>query len=251
MNTFALAPRCRALALGALLIFGATIATRAAELPNAPVPQDAAQSQAQNSAAPVPAHTNGLGDILFPDRFTVDPGVVTRPLTVKQKFGGYAREQLGLSPFLAAGVSAAISQGLDTDPEYGQGWEAYGKRVGALLIEGESVAILREGFFPSILHQDPRYYRKGSGGLFNRAIYAATRAVITRQDSGKAAINFSSILASGGAAGLTLAYYPDRSQNTTQVFETFASNLGGIAITSVFREFGPEIKHKVFHRDID
>lgn len=249
MKTFVADSRCRSLAIGALLLIGSTIAARAAVLPDAPIPQNA--TQPQSTAVPVPAHTNGLGDVLFPDRFTVDPGIETQPLTVKQKFGGYAREQLGLSPFLAAGVSGAISQGLDSDPQYGQGWEAYGKRVGAILIEGESVAILREGFFPSILHQDPRFYRKGSGGLVNRAVYAATRTLITRQDSGKRAFNFSSILASGGAAGLTLAYYPDRSQNTTQVFETFASNVGGIAITNVFREFGPEIKHKLFHRDID
>ncbi len=239
---------CKTFILAAILLAASSIIARAAVLPDAPAPQTTPQ-QDQSSVAPVPIRSSGIGDALFPDRFTVDPGEPTRPLSVGQKFGGYAREQLGLSPFLAAGISAALSQGLDSDPLYGQGWEAYGKRVGAILIEGESVAILRGGFFPSVLHQDPRFYRRASGRLVDRAFYAATRTLITRQDSGRSAFNFSSVGASAGAAALTLAYYPDRSQNATQVVETFGSNLGGIAITNLFREFGPEIKHKLFHRD--
>jgi len=237
----------KALVSSAILLALSTFALRAAVLPDAPAPQASSQS----STANVPAHENTLGDWLFPDRFTVDPGVETQPLTVGQKFGYYAREQLGLSPFLAAGIAAAISQGLDSDPKWGQGWEAYGKRTGDALIQGESVAILRSAFFPSILHQDPRYYRRGSGNFFGRAIYAATRTLITRQDSGRTALNYSAIGGAAGGAGLTLAYYPDRSQNGTQVAEGFAENLGGIAITNVLREFGPDVKHKLFHHDRD
>lgn len=239
--------RCNALALSAALLICSPFVVRAAVLPDAPAPQTSSQAPTVG----IPAHENTLGDRLFPDRFTVDAGTQTQPLTVGQKFGGYAREQLGLSPFLAAGVSAAISQGLDSDPNWGQGWEAYGKRTGDILIEGESVAILREGFFPSLLHQDPRYYRRGSGDVIGRATYAATRTLITRQDSGRAAFNVSSFAASAGGAALTLAYYPDKSQNATQVLETFAENIGGIALTNILREFGPDLKHKLFHRDRD
>jgi hypothetical protein len=245
---FVPASNCRAFTL-ALLLTASSILACAAELPDAPVPQNGAVTGPQTSVAPVPAHRNGIGDILFPDRFTVDPGVETQPLTVKQKFGGYAREQLGLTAPLGAALSAAISQGLDTDPKYGQGWEAYGKRTGALFVEGESVAFLRGGFFPTLLHQDPRYYRQGAGGLMSRSFYAVTRTLITRQDSGKKMLNFSALAAAGGGAGLTLAYYPDQSQTTSQVLWTFAGNIGGIAGANWLREFGPEIKHKLFRTD--
>jgi hypothetical protein len=179
----------------------------------------------------------------------VDPGVETEPLTVAQKFGGYAREQIGLTAPLGAALSAAISQALDSDPKYGQGWEAYGKRTGALFVEGESVAFLRGGFIPTLLHQDPRYYREGKGSFVHRSLYAATRTLITRQDSGRKAFNVSAIGASAGGAAMTLAYYPDRSQTTSEVLWTFAGNVGGIAAANWLREFGPEIKHKVFHTD--
>lgn len=240
----------RKLALATLLLAAATSVLSAAVLPDAPMPQNASQSPMPTAAA-VPVRSGGLGDLLFPDRFTVDSGTQTQPLTVRQKFGGYVREQLGLSPFVAAGISAAVSQGLDSDPDWGQGWEAYGKRTGDILIEGETVAIMREGIFPSILHQDPRYYRRGEGTVTDRGVYAATRTLITRQDSGRAAFNYSAFAASAGGAALTYAYYPDTSQTFSQAAETFGENIGGIAITNLLREFGPDIKRKLFHRDRD
>lgn len=234
-------------AFAAILLVFSPLGGRAAVLPDAPMPQ----TSSQPATVPVPAHENSLGDLLFPDRFTVDPDTQTQPLSSGQKFRGYVREQLGLSPFLAAGISAAISQGLDSDPKWGQGWEAYGKRTGDALIQGESVAVMREAIFPSLLHQDPRYYRRGRGNVVRRAVYAATRTLITRQDSGRAAFNFSAVGAAGAGAALTLLYYPDRSQNSTQVWEGFGENIAGIAVTTVLREFGPDIKHKLFHRDRD
>jgi hypothetical protein len=243
----ALSSHFKALAIGAVLLTASPHLVSAAELPDAPSPQNSTQSQ--GSVAPVPAHQNNIGDLLFPDRFTVDPGVQTQPLSVGQKFGYYAREQLGLTAPLGAALSAAISQGLDSDPKYGQGWEAYGKRVGVLYIEGESVAFLRGGLLPTLLHQDPRYYRQGTGGFVSRSFYAVTRTFITRQDSGRKALNFSAVGASGGAAAMTLAYFPDRSQTSSAVLWAFAGNIGGIAAANWLREFGPEIKHKVFHRD--
>ena len=245
----ALSSHFKALAIGAVLLTASPHLVSAAELPDAPSPQNATQSRSQGSVAPVPAHQNNIGDLLFPDRFTVDPGVQTQPLSVGQKFGYYAREQLGLTAPLGAALSAAVSQGLDSDPKYGQGWEAYGKRVGALYIEGESVAFLRGALLPTLLHQDPRYYRQGTGGFVSRSFYAATRTFITRQDSGRKALNFSAVGASGGAAAMTLAYFPDRSQTSSAVLWAFAGNIGGIAAANWLREFGPEIKHKVFHRD--
>jgi hypothetical protein len=243
----ALSSHFKALAVGVVLLTASSPLVSAAELPDAPAPQNATQSQ--GSIAPVPAHQNNLGDLLFPDRFTVDPGIETQPLSVKQKFGYYAREQLGLTAPLGAAFSAAISQGLDSDPKYGQGWEAYGKRVGAVYIEGESVAFLRGALLPTLLHQDPRYYRQGTGSFVGRSVYAVSRTLITRQDSGKKALNFSALGASGGAAAMTLAYFPDRSQTSSAVLWAFAGNVGGIAAANWLREFGPEIKHKVFHRD--
>jgi hypothetical protein len=243
----ALSSYFKALAIGAFLLTASPSLVSAAELPDAPTPQNATQSQ--GSIAPVPAHQNNLGDLLFPDRFTVDPGVETHPLSVKQKFGYYAREQLGLTAPIGAALSAAVSQGLDDDPKYGQGWEAYGKRVGAIYIEGESVAFLREGLLPTLLHQDPRYYRQGTGGFVHRSFYAVTRTLITRQDSGRKALNFSALGASGGGAAMTLAYFPDRSQTSSAVLSAFAGNIGGIAAANWLREFGPEIKRKVFRRD--
>ena len=52
---------------------------------------------------------------------------------------------------------------------------------------------LTEAILPSLLHEDPRFFRIGSGSLWHRVTYAASRVLITRADSGKARLYVSEL----------------------------------------------------------
>ena len=231
--------------VAALLIISAT-ALRAEDPPDAPIPQtqttSATGTQSSQPAAPIKGGA-------FPHYFVIEPGEHPPPMTVGDKFHGYVRQQLGFTTLLSASVGAAISQGLDSDPKWGQGWEAYGERVGDAMIGSESSAFLREAVIPSVLHQDPRYYRRGSGSFAHRAFYAASRTIITRQDSGSPSFNFSVVGASGAAEGLTYLYYPDSNRSGLQSFGAVFTRIGGVAITNVLHEFSPDLKRKFLHRN--
>ena len=67
---------------------------------------------------------------------------------------------------------------------YGQGAEGYGKRLGAGLANATSAGVIRTFLFASLFHQDPRYFRQGSGPFKNRLEHAMIRPVVTRKDSG-------------------------------------------------------------------
>ncbi len=61
-----------------------------------------------------------------------------------------------------------------------QGW---GKRLGATLADTESRRFIQNFVLASLLHEDPRYFPSGKNGLVARAWYAATRVLVTRDDT--------------------------------------------------------------------
>src|SRR5262252_8285539 len=100
-------------------------------------------------------------------------------------------------------MTAAFSQRDNQTPRYGEGWENYGKRFGAAAADFGTQSLLSAGVFATLLHQDPRYFRKGpSAGIPSRIVYAATRLFICRDDAGKSVFNASNLL--GMSTGIAL-----------------------------------------------
>lgn len=102
--------------------------------------------------------------------------------------------------------SAGVQQGTNGLPGYGQGIAGYGKRLGAGLADETASGFFRAYLFPSVLHQDPRYFRVGSGPFGNRLAHAIIRPVLTRQDSGGRTFNWSGLLGLIAASSLSNAY---------------------------------------------
>jgi hypothetical protein len=107
------------------------------------------------------------------------------------------------------GIEAGIGQAENTNPTYGQGFNGYSKRLGTAYADAIIGNFGTGTIFPALLRQDPRYYQRGRGNFFYRAMCAAARVVVTRPDSsGKTQLNFSEFLGDGMAAGFANAYHP-------------------------------------------
>jgi hypothetical protein len=186
---------------------------------------------------------------LMPEYGVVDPGAHIPPLTSAQKFK-LAAQYLDPYTFGFVAVDAGISQALNSPREYGQGAAGYGKRYGAIFTDGLTNSIFATGLYPSLLHQDPRFYRRGEGKVFNRVEYAVTRVLITRQDSGRRAFNFSEIMGNLTSGAVSTAYYPDSQRNLADVAQRSGVQLGFDAGFYVLKEFYPDIVRKLFrHTD--
>jgi len=120
----------------------------------------------------------------------VDAGMNPPTLTSGQKFR-LAVQYLNPYTFVFVAGEAGVNQARNSPSEYGQGAEGYGKRYGAGFADGLTAAVFITGLYPSLLRQDPRYYRLGDGGLSHRMGYAVSRVLVTRQDSGRKAFNVS------------------------------------------------------------
>ena len=166
------------------------------------------------------------------------PGQVAPRLTVHDKVILGVRDQI--APFSIIGwvVDAGYEQATNGTPNYPQTGKGFGQRVGAAAARDSSEGIFDESILAPILHEDPRYYKMGSGhNFFSRAIYAATRPVLTRTDGGRQTINFAELGGDFGGSALTQLYYPQLNRSFDEVLKTFGGSLGGDALSYLVSEF--------------
>ena len=108
-----------------------------------------------------PLHADRIMGVI-PDFQTVrDPTAAFVPLTPKQKWSLAFRENVDPFNIASAAMAAGFSQMGNQTPKYGEGGPAYAKRFGAALGDFGAQNIFSAGLLANVLHQDPRYYRKG------------------------------------------------------------------------------------------
>lgn len=169
---------------------------------------------------------------------TIQPGETAPRLTQHDKVVLGLRQSFTLFSVAGWTASAGYNQLINGSPNYGTDSGAFGERLGATAIRSVSHNIMGNAVFAPLLHEDPRYYKMGTGhNPAKRALYAATRALITRSDDGRARPNYSLISGNLAAAALTNTYYPDMNRGFEESAKTFGNSMGGSAIGFVVTEF--------------
>jgi hypothetical protein len=206
-------------------------------LPSAPEPSSTALTSSASAPGDPPAFVTPTG-----------PPTVYTPLTSRQKFHIFVQQTYSIYTVANTAFDAGWAQLTDDWPAYGQGMEGYGKRYGALLANHEAGSFFENFLFPTVLHQDPRYFRMGRGhSIFSRGLYAASRVLITRADSGRSTFNSSSLLGLLFVDSLTNAYYPRPQRGFDDTMSLFGGGVLSNAETNLLREFGPDMM-RIFHR---
>jgi hypothetical protein len=170
------------------------------------------------------------------------------PLAKRQKFNLALKDTVDPFTFVLAGFYSGIAQWQNDFPQFGQGSAAYGKRYGAAYADQAIGNYLTEAILPSMLHQDPRYFRKGSGGTWRRVGYAVTRSVVTRNDAGRNVFNYSEIVGNALGAGISNLYYPASKSDAGEAGEKLAVQLVSDGAFNVLLEFWPDLRHAILKR---
>lgn len=236
--------------------------------PAAQKPSDSSQPakpQTEESGAGKVAGTSN--DRLFytlPNFLTLQGTQKLPPLSAKDKFKVVALGTFDYFEYPWWGILAAINQADNSEPGYGQGWGGYAKRYGSTAADSMIENFMTGAVFPSVLHQDPRFYQSGGGSFFKRTGYAVSRIVITRGDSGHRQFNFSEVFGAAVAAGIsTYSYHPrstfrstptnphlfvpsDRTLSNT--ISTWGTQIGLDTVTIMVKEFWPDIHRKISHK---
>ncbi len=159
------------------------------------------------------------------------------PLSPKLKFQLAARTSIDPATFLGAGFLAGIDQASDVAPHYEQGASGYGKRVGAAYTGAAVDIVLGGAVFPTLFHQDPRYFYKGTGTKKARMLHAISSPFIARGDNGHLQMNVSSIGGDISASAMTNLYYPKIDRGVGLVVKGTLEATGARAISAVLQEF--------------
>ncbi len=142
-----------------------------------------------------------------------------------------------------------ISTGQKYPKRWGQGWDAYGKRFGASFADNSIGTYMTTAVFPSLLHEDPRYYQLGRGGFRRRAYHAVNRLFVTRTDSGHDRFNYSESVGNAVAAAISNIYHVPEDRTASRNATTFAFLIVYDGLSNGLKEFWPDIRRKVFHKN--
>jgi hypothetical protein len=235
-------------------------------LPDSPLP-NLQQSTSPNSSAPTatgesssqtqPAPSNGSADerekaqqqleqqehqrvLGVMAAFNTTQNKDAAPLTTGEKYQLFFKSATDPWPFLVAGFGAGIDQAENSFPEYGQGMEGYAKRFGAAYTDYFTGNFFGNAVLTSILHEDPRYFQKGTGTFGKRALWAAGSTVWCKRDDGTWGPNYANVMGNLMGAAVSNLYYPESDRTASGTIERGLSvSAEGIVGAEVI-EFWPD-----------
>lgn len=188
---------------------------------------------------------------VLPNFLTLENAANTPPLTTGQKFKATARGTFDPVEFVWYGMQAGISQARNDDAIYGQGMEGFAKRYGVRFADGTIQNFFTKAIYPSLLREDPRYFQLGEGGFLHRTFYAVSRVFVTRTDAGGNTFNFSEVLGSATAAGISsYTYHPADAHNVDNALHVCVTQVAYDVLSNVVKEFWPDLRRKLHKTNV-
>src|SRR5271165_6024163 len=199
--------------------------------PAGPAPEQPAPLQPGTTQAPPDKRVFGV----LPNYRTANETAVYTPIGTERKFIIGLKDSFDYPLLLVAGATAGLGQLTNQNPSFGQGLAGYGRRLGTGYADQVIGNMMTESIFPTLLREDPRYFRRGYGSTWSRTWYAATRVFVTRTDSGATRFNFSEVV--GNATGVAIAnsYYPD-GRSAGENLERLGQQIGIDSVSQVLKE---------------
>jgi hypothetical protein len=214
------------------LLLAASGALCQSERPSPDLPQG---SQSDGSNSPEVQRQELLTWRSLPDAPSVQ-----RP-TGAEKFHTFVEE--ARSPLTLAAVAINVRIMREEEEHLTTGMQSsFTSLYRASVLQKESSVFFGKYLYPMLLRQDPRYHPSTSDSIMGRTTYAASRVLITRNDSGKRTLNTSYLLGVLTSAAVATAYRPYWARSASTTFKDLGSTIGSDAGINVFHEFWPGIR---------
>ncbi len=169
-----------------------------------------------------------------------------RPLTTKEKFIAFREDMLSPFTHMSLLAGAKFSQATNDRPYLGPGFAGFTKRYGLDTADTSNNDFVQGSLLPWLFHEDPRYIPMDSGTKKRRVLYALSRVIITRKDSGREGFNRSKVLGSFASSAISNLYYPsDRNRDFGSTMSRAGIGIGSDAALNLAKEFWPDVAHKM------
>ena len=164
-------------------------------------------------------------------------------MTEKKRFHLYVLSVAGPVPLLGEAVGAGVSQWENSPKEWGQGWGAYGERLGSNLAYNSVRQTITYGTSIAF-HEDNRYFASHKHGFWARTGYAALSTVTARHPDGRRAFSVSSVTGIVGASAISSIWGPRSWQGVGNISENAGISFATTAGFNIVREFLPDLLHR-------
>jgi hypothetical protein len=208
-------------------------------------PTRAAEAPKTDAKAPEPAESKRLLGII-PNYRTTPTLQNYQPLTTREKFKIASQDSFDRGTVVLAALFAGENQLTNSNRSFGQGAAGYARYFGAAYGDFLIGDYMTEAIFPTLLHQDPRYFRRGTGSGKSRLGYAMGQIFWTHRDSGGTQFNYSEVLGNSAAVAISNAYYADN-RTASNAATKLATQLGVDMASNILKEFYPDLARKL-HR---
>jgi hypothetical protein len=209
------------------------------------------KSSSQNDSRPNQQAKGGDDQRIFGimPSYSITNSKDAAPLTARGKFKIFVQNTTDPLMPVGAALVAGIEQATNEFPSFGQGAAGYGKRFGTALADSSIGEFIGTFLFPTIFHEDPRYFREGEGPTGKRLGHALSSAFIRRRDSGRRGFAWSIVLGELAAGAISNAYYPSENRGVGLTFSRAAIGIGLGTVGTIFNEFGPDIQRKMSRKE--
>jgi len=211
---------------------------------NGPVPPESILSTETSSSADVAEQPSKRILWIIPNFRTSPAPEPYAPIRPKEKFKIAAEDSFDRGTIALAAVFAGEAQITNATKSFGQGLTGYSRYFGTAYADFVIGNFMTEAIYPTMLHQDPRYFPKLSGSGWSRLAYALSQTFWTHKNSGGTQFNFSEVVGNSTAVAISQAYYPDN-RTAGKAISKLGTQIGVDTAANILKEFWPDLKRKL------
>lgn len=211
--------------------------------PNNPASEPAGDRNRYTEATPPPPEHKRIFGII-PNYRTYPTSADYRRIGTREKWKIAVEDSFDRGTVVLAAAFAGQGQLTNSVPAFGQGVAGYARYFATSYADLVIGNFMTEAIYPTLLRQDPRYFRLGTGSGFSRFRYAVTRIFWTRTDRGRWTFNYSEIGGNATAVAISNAYYPDH-RDVSSAVSKLAVQIGVDMTSNLLKEFWPDLHDKL------
>jgi len=179
-------------------------------------------------------------------RFLNGPQI--RRMTPKQKAWLATRDVI--DPFNGITIlgNSAIFVGANSHSSYGPGMTGFGTNVGVSYSQDVTNEFFGTFLIPSIVHQDPHYYRLPAASIKRRIAHAFYQVVWTQGDDGKGMLNYANLLGFALDDEIGNLYVPGQQTDMRASAKRYVLAFSLAPIDNFITEFVPDLARRIHVR---
>jgi hypothetical protein len=188
-------------------------------------------------------------ELVYPYQQFLETNVVI-PLTWQQK-GYLALHNLTDLANIGTIVGiSAITVGIDSHSAYGPGIKGFATSAGVSLSQDATGQLFGTFLIPTLVHQDPRYFRMPQASIQRRIFYSISRTFVSQHDDGSTMPNYSTFATYTIASELANLYVPGIHPDGVSTVSRIGIGLATDPANNLLNEFLPDVAKRIHIRII-